>query len=433
MLIAGAGIIVTGSAGGVAHAISSRRAQKQRQSDGSSTRVTAHRTSSTLVVVQVALSVVLLVGAGLLVKGFMRVAPSEPGFAIQNRATIVAYLSERTADTANGRARRLRMMDDVSERMRRVPGVGDVAVTSFLPLTGMTWSAGAEPLGAALGQGQLNVNQHTISPNYFDVMQMPLRHGRGFTHADKDGAEFVGVINEKAAASWWPGDDAVGKQVAIGKGPNRQVLSIVGVVRDARLIGWDTKIRLEIYRPIAQSDADLMSFVVATTVDPRTVIPALRQAFWSVAPRVPIESSSDLATLAFEPLSRAKFFSVVMSLFAIAAVVLSALGVYGLLSFAVVQRTREIGIRMALGATSERIGRLVIGRALVIGVIGVVTGVLGARGLSRYIGSLLLEVTATDVGVFAIAALVVFAVAVLAACVPTYQALRVDPIKSLRA
>jgi putative ABC transport system permease protein len=184
---------------------------------------------------------------------------------------------------------------------------------------------------------------------------------------------------------------------------------------------------------LAQSNVYWATFIAATSRDPKASLPVLRRVVRAVAPRAAIMESIDLQTTASESVSIPRFYSVAMSLFAIAAVVLSALGIYGLLSFTIAQRRREIGIQMALGATSGRIAQSVIGRAFLIGLIGTMIGSVLARALSKYMESLLSEVSATDHTVFALSAAGVFIIAILAACVPVMQAVRVDPVKSLRA
>jgi predicted lysophospholipase L1 biosynthesis ABC-type transport system permease subunit len=209
-------------------------------------------------------------------------------------------------------------------------------------------------------------------------------------------------------------------------------VTIVGIARDARLRATDTKTRPELYRPMAQAAFGIVNFIAVTAGEPSLVGPDLKRAVWRVAPRMPIEQTSDLATIASVSVGRARFFSWTMSFFAAVAVVLSALGVYGLLAFAVTQRRREIGVRVALGATPARIGGLVLGRALRLGIAGVVLGVVFARLLTRFLESLLLEVSATDGTVFVATAVAALGVALVAACMPAVQALRVDPAKSLR-
>ena len=289
------------------------------------------------------------------------------------------------------------------------------------------------PSGRSIGSERFRAFTNVITPNYFDVMDIPIKRGRAFTASDGAGAAKVAVINETAAARWWPGVNPIGQRLTLRNDSTARVITIVGVVRGSRMFGRETKM--------------VAGDVHAAGAEPRQLGELRRGDHGRSARGVSrrCDAPSTMRPRAADHLGDGsgddggrigqrieRFYSVAMSLFAIAAVVLSALGVYGLLSFAVAQRMREIGIRMALGASSARIGRTVIGRALAIGVAGVGIGAAIAFALSRYMASLLTEVTATDRGVFTIAALVVFAVAVLAACAPTYQAVRVDPIKSLR-
>jgi putative ABC transport system permease protein len=263
-------------------------------------------------------------------------------------------------------------------------------------------------------------------------MKIPVLQGREFTDTDREGSERVVIVNAHAAARWWPNENPIGRQVRFTDASDRYIGTVVGVVGNTRFDGSETRIQPELFTPVAQSRLRAVSFVVATTVDPHTVTAALKRAVWQTAPKLPITEATDLASMATESVSRVRFFSIAMTLFALAALSLSALGVYGLLSFAVTQRKREIGIRLALGASTAQIGRLVIGRAVAMGIVGVVAGLVLARALTRFMESLLLEVGATDASVFTLAAVSVLAIAVLAACAPAVQALRVDPTKSLR-
>jgi putative ABC transport system permease protein len=431
LMFAVVGTILTGIIGGLTPAFSAWRDTTARIGASSGARVTGQRTSSTLVVVQITLSVVLLVGAGLLVKGFLRVLPTEPGFAVENRATLSIALRGLPWFPDTGRFAARRFIHDVDERMRRVSGVRDVAATSFLPFFGSVSIANIGVVGRPVPVKPLTAFQNLITSNFFDVMRIPLRRGRAFSNADGEGGDRVAIVNETAAARWWPGENPIGRQVNV-EDRERFVATIVGVVGDGRLFGTDTKIRPQIYFPVAQSHPRNVAFVAATSSDPRSLSHDLKRAIWSVAPRMPIGSATDLATLASESLRRARFFSWAMGVFAATAVALSALAVYGLLAFAVVQRRREIGIRLALGAPRRRIGALVLKRAVALGASGVIVGIALARGLSRYMESLLIEVTATDATVFGSTAVAVLAVAIIAACVPAYQALHVDPVRSLR-
>jgi putative ABC transport system permease protein len=386
------------------------------------------RMSTGLVIAQIALSVVLLVGAGLLTKGFMRVVPDDPGFALENRATVSMRLRGRNALPDSGAVQRF--VDDVASRMRRVEGVRDVAVTSYLPFVMMFSLADVRIPGVA--KTELTAFHSTISPNYFAVMEMPLRAGRAFTDADRAGAARTVIVNETAARKWFETGNAVGRRVEYTDAGRWYSASIVGVVRDARLSGTDTRVRPEIYAPLSQGNPRMLSFVAATKDDPRLFDRQLKQAVWAVAPRLPVESTSDLATLASRSVSEPRFFAASISVFAIAAAILATIGVYGVVSFAVTQQRQEIGIRIALGATGARITAMIARRAIVFGAGGIVIGLAAARGLSRLLEGLLLEVTATDAGVFGAIGAGMLVLAVIAGCVPAWQALRGDPVRAIR-
>jgi predicted permease len=317
--------------------------------------------------------------------------------------------------------------------MKQVDGVQDVATTAFLPLTGNVSLINVDLPGRAAGDAPMRAFQNPVSPNFFRVMKIPVMRGREFSDVDRDGSEPVVIVNAFAANRWWPNQNPLGQQIRFTEGRDRYHATVVGVVGNTRFDGTATRIRPEVFAPAAQSKVRSVSFVVATTGDPLGVTNALKRAVWKAAPKLPITEANDLASMASGSVGDARFFSVAMTLFALAALTLSALGVHGLLSFAVAQRRREIGIRIALGASAARVGRLVLARALVMGIVGVAIGLAAARGLTRYMESVLLEVTPTDAMVFNLAAIGVLLIALIAACAPAYQALRVDPVKSLRS
>jgi putative ABC transport system permease protein len=431
-LFAFAAVVLTGAVGGIAPALAMRRASRFRIGNTASSRDASQRAATTLVIAQIALSVMLVVGAGLLVKGFMRVAPKNPGFELAHRATLFVGLKPEYGFAPGDAEAARRFMHAAVERMRQVDGVQDVATTSFLPLTRNVSLINVDLPNARDGAAQARAFENPVSPNFFRVMKIPIVRGREFTDADREGSEPVVIVNAFAASRWWPNANPIGQQIRFSEGRDRYRATVVGVAGDTRFDGTETRIRAEVFAPTAQSQVRSVSFVVATTVDPLAVTNALKRAVWQTAPKLPITEANDLASLASESVGDARFFSVAMTLFALAALTLSALGVHGLLSFAVAHRRREIGIRLALGASAARVGRLVLTRAVVMGAIGVAIGLGAARGLTRYMESLLLEVGATDATVFSVAAVSVLAIAVLAACAPAYQALRVDPVKSLR-
>ena len=430
LAFAAAATLVTGAVGGLAPALTTRSGGLNAR-DVSETRVTGRRTSSALIVVQITLSVILLVGAGLLLKSFLRILPSEPGFTVENRAVLSVELGGKSwfPDTSTAGARQL--IHDVAERMRRVKGVRDIGITSFVPLTGTMSMREVEFPGKPAAASPIRTIHNLISPNFFDVMGMSVRRGRAFNASDTDGRERVVIVNETGARRWWPNENPIGRQITIH---DRQTFNatVVGVVNDTRLVGQDTRFRPGIFLPIAQMHPRYITFVVATSVDPRSIAYDLRKALWSVAPQMPVSTSTDISAIAARSVRRTRFFSSAMSFFAGASLLLCALAVYGLLAFAVVQRRREIGIRLALGASPRRVGGMIVRNALTLGAFGVAFGLLLARWLSKYMESVLIEVSTKDVTVFAATAVAMLMVGVIAACVPAMQAVRIDPVKTLR-
>jgi predicted permease len=428
LLFAVAATMVTGLLGGLAPAFTSRRDTSLLPAGG---RVTGRRTPALLVVIQVTLTVVLLVGAGLLVKGFLRVLPDEPGFALENRATLLVSLADLPAYPEDDPGRTHRFISDVSEQLGAVPGVRAVAATSFVPFYGSRSTADVRLPGGDPSAAPLRAYQNLVTPNFFDVMEVPIRRGRPFTASDRSGAAGVAIVNETTAARWWPGEDPIGKQVLLDD--SREVGTVVGVSADGRSFGGDTRIRPEIYFPVSQASSNYVTFVVHTERSPAALARQLHRAVWAVAPRLPIGNSSDLATIALESVRRPRFFAWTMGLFSVAAVFLSGLAVYGVLTLDVVQRRREIGIRLAMGARPGSVGLAIVKRAVTLGAIGVVAGLWLGRLGSRFLEEVLLEVTATDLTVYAGAAVVVLLLSAIAACAPAWRAIRVDPVRSLRA
>jgi predicted permease len=390
------------------------------------------RLSSTLVAAQVTLSVVLLVGAGLLVKGFFRVLPSRPGFTISHRAVVSMRVAGRAAFDASRPENVRQLVDDVSTRMRAIEGVDDVAASAYIPFVRVFSLIDVKLAGSAEGRARLNAFTNTVTPNYFAVMGIPVRSGRGFTDVDRDGSIPVVIVNETAARTWWPGQSAVGQAVSFEENDRNIAATVIGVTADTRLIGTDTRIRPEMYLPLAQGSPGWLSFIVKTSRPPGAVGRELRKAVWAVAPGLPVESSTDLATLADESVRQARFFTTSLTAFALCAAILTALGIYTLVAFVVAERRREIGIRIALGAPRARVARLVVAQGAVVVSAGIALGLIGARWLTQLMQSMLLEVTATDASVFAAAAGVAFGIAIVVGSIPAIRAVRANPGEVLR-
>lgn len=425
-------VLAAGMAAGLVPAMVARRRPVVLGPTTSRVTTRVHGASGGLVVLQIALSVMLVIGAGLLMKGFLHVLPDEPGFALENRATVTVRLRGRAAFRTDTPAER-RFVHDVIRRMSDVAGVREVAATTYLPFIRMFALSEIEIPGVRHEGKPFTAFRSTVTPNYLGLMRIPIVAGRGFSETDIEGAERVAVINQTAAARWWPGQNPVGRRLTYTERRERTSATVVGVTRDARLSGTDTQVRPELYVPVAQGSIGMVSFIARTDGAGRANARDLERTVWSVAPDLPIESTTDLATIARESVGPARFYSATMSAFAGVAVALTTLGVYGLLAFMVAARRREIGIRLALGAPRPAVGRMVVRRSLTLGIGGVVAGTLGARALTRHLESLLLEVGPTDPAVFIGTGVGVLLVAIGASLAPAVQAIRVDPMTVIHA
>jgi len=388
-----------------------------------------------LVVVEVAVSVVLLIGAGLLMKGFLRVLPSAPGFAADHRISVSVTLGDvpgGSADSAN--VHRL-FVGEVLRRVTAIRGVRDAAATSFVPL--LLASAAMypiEPEGSGGARAAQPGYQRAVTPNYFPLMNIPLTAGREFTDADDRGGNPVTIVNETAAKRWWPGGSPIGKHLTWGRvGTQRTTAEVVGVVHNIRFAGTDTSHMTEFYVPYAQVPYRRFNFVVWTVGDPHLLIRELKDQIWAVNAKLPIDNVETLDDIIGDSVKEERLYVTLIGAFATIALVLAAAGIFSVLAYAVSQRTREIGIRLALGAPRASVGGLVIRQGAIIAGLGLGIGVVAARLLTHFLQSLLLLVSPTDTGVF-IGTIGGLAVVALAACaIPLRRALSVDPVRSLRA
>ncbi len=390
------------------------------------------RLRSVLVSIEIAVSVVLLVGAGLLIKGFLRVAPTAPGFALDHRVVLPLNLNDVGATAADTATNRRAFVANVSRRFGAVAGIREVALSSIMPLTGTSAVFPVQPEGAPPARRM--GHQRAITPNFLSVMRIPVVAGRAFTDQDDEGAIPVAIVNQTAAARWWPGVQPLGRTLSFsrGRGGGTVTLTVVGIAGDVRFTGTDTSHTAEFYTPYAQGPTRYVNVLAVTTGDPRAMIPELKRQIWAVDPKLPIDNAATLDEIAGDSVSEERLYLVMMAVFAAIALVLAAAGIFSVVAYAVSQRTREIGIRLALGAPRVRVGGMVVRQGAVIASTGFVVGVVAALGLTRFMRSLLLEVSPTDTGVF-VGTVVALALIVLLACaIPTRRALAVDPAISLR-
>jgi putative ABC transport system permease protein len=395
-------------------------------------RRTAHAPTSlarrVLIAADVALAVVLLIGAGLMIKSVGRLLGVHPGFDA-DRVLSMQISMAGSAYAANEAV--VATTTAIVDRLRALPGVESAAAAGQIPLGGNGDTWGFHVDGRPTGPEDPSVERYSVTPDYFSVMRIPLRRGRLFTDADRASTEPVMLVGERTARAVWPGVDPLGQRVKIGgyQGPSITVVGIVGDVRHRELAGPTT---LQMYLPQAQVTDSFLTLVVRANRDLGTVANEARGAIWSVAKDVPINEVAPLTALVARSIGPRRFVMLLLEAFGMIALLMTAVGVYGVISYSVAERTREIGIRSALGASRRDIVRLIMGGGMVVVALGVAAGAAVALAATRLLSGSLYNVSATDPATFALVPLVLVAVAALAQAIPIARALRVDPTVALR-
>jgi predicted permease len=381
---------------------------------------------SALMVAEMAMACMLIVGAGLLLRSFVTLLDVDLGFDAGHAAKWRIDPGRRYAQVEDRRVFYQRLV----ERVEGLPGVTAVGMTDALPFgRNRSWTIQAR--GETYGPGQVpTAFPRLVDPGYLGAMRIALVAGRGFTPFDTSDTEPVMVVNQTLARQLWPGRDAVGQVALIG----RSEWHVVGVVADVHHGSLEQQSGLEMYMPIAQqTDFGSLELVVRSTVPPASLAPGLRAALHDLDPAVPLGEFTTLQGLVDQAVSPRRFLLQVFGAFALAALALAALGIYGVVAYSVRQRQQEFGIRMALGASGPRVQASVLGRTLALALAGVAIGAAGALALGRAVASLLYGVQPTDPATFAAVAALLTAVAVLAAYVPARRASRVDLAEVLRS
>jgi putative ABC transport system permease protein len=392
----------------------------------------ASRTRSALVITEVMLSVVLLIGAGLLVRSFMRLQEVDPGFNVNNlvKMNVSAHRARYPEDPEVAA-----FYKNLVERVKTTTGVESAALSSAVPLGGGGFYLGRvflieghpEPPGGPDHPAQWNV----IGPGYFNTMGMSLVEGRDFDDRDTADSNKVIIINQTLARRMFPDQSPLGKRIRSWRDENL-LREIVGVVRDVRYYGQDDELRGLVYVPHAQDSWRSMVLSVRTTADPSGMINALREQIWSVDKNMAIAQVKTMRDVLNESMASRRFSMLMLVGFAATAMLLAAVGLYGVLSYNIAQRRQEIGLRMALGAGRGDIIRLVVLYGAKLMLVGLALGLAAAFALTRLMGSLLYEVSASDPVTFAAISLVLAAVGLAAILVPALRATRTDPIVALR-
>ncbi|CAN5450183.1 ABC transporter permease [soil metagenome] len=391
----------------------------------------SHRLRNFFVVTQIALALVLLVGAGLLVKSLNRLRSVDPGFNPKNSLTMRVSLPMRKYDTER---KRIDFFKTAVEQLRAIPGVEGAGAINYLPFAGPHAGTSIEIEGQPpLPPGQeLSTGICVADASYFQAMQIPLKRGRLFSAEEANEMRHVVVVNEAFARKNLPGQDPIGKRVTIDMKDNNVPTEIIGIVGDNKHTGLDTEVEPMAYWPHPELTYPFMTFVMRTQGEAPSVAAAARNVIGSLDPDQPIGDVSTMETLVGESLARSRFNTILLSIFSVLALVMAAVGIYGVMSYAVLQRTHEIGVRMALGAQRRDVLTLVVKRGIVLGLIGVTAGLIASFGLTRLMATLLFEVTATDTTVFAGVAGALFLVSLIACYVPARRATKVDPLVALR-
>jgi len=391
-----------------------------------------HGARRLLVVAQAAIAVVLLIGAGLLLRSLGKLLDVDPGFRAENVLSLRLVPSQGEYDEITAP----RMHAEVLERVAALPGVRAASLATCAPVSDacngtIVRSVDGVPFDRASAP---RVGSHNVGPGYFATLGVPIVAGREFTAADRGGSPRVAVVSESAARKLWPGQEAVGRRINIGMGMDREdVAEVVGVVGDVRYGALESPPREDVYLADLQSGWSSTVLFVRTAGDPLAALPAVREAVRAVAPTLPLVAVRTLDEQLARASSRPRFAALLLGGFAALALLLAALGVYGVVAQTVADRRRELGLRMALGAEARRVAGLVLRQGLSLALTGVAIGVPAAWAVSRVLATLLFEVDTGDPSTFLGVPLLVLAVAAAACFVPAWRAARLDPASVLRA
>lgn len=427
--------LLTGIVFGLAPALQATRFDLQGVLKEGSKNVGAaagtHYLRNVFVVTQVALALVLLVGAGLLVKSFTRLQSVEPGFNSKDLLTVRVNLPFAKYDTDQ---KRIDFYQQALTQMRSIPGVESAGAINTAPFTGLYPGTNVDVFGAPpLPAGQeLKTGVLVTDSDYFATMQIPLLRGRLYTQRETTEMRHVVVVNETFVKKNLGGEDPLGKRLVIYMKQENTPTEIIGVVADNKHLALDTAVEPMVYWPHAELPYGGMTLMLRTSNDANAVASAARGVIRALDPQQPIGAVTTMEDLLSVSVARARFSASLLTVFSIVALVMAAVGIYGVMSYTVLQRTHEIGVRMALGAQRFDVLKLVVKKGIVLGVAGVAVGLAASFALTRLIATLLFEVTTTDKTTFAVVSLGLFLITLLACYVPARRATKVDPMKALR-
>jgi putative ABC transport system permease protein len=383
-----------------------------------------YRSRSMLMIGEIALSFVLLIGAGLMMKSFARLTQVDPGFS-PDHLLVFNIAPARATDLAHQTV----FYQTTMERIAALPGVTSVGAVNRVPLAGGNSSRSFAVLGS---DAPHDADLRVASPNYFQTMKIPTVRGRTFTDQDRPNTQPVAIVNEALVRAVFPNEDPIGRYIV--QGPEMRRLQIIGVVGNVRHARLESSPNPELYRPLGQMSWPYMFVTVRTaTLNPLSLLGAVQNAVWTVDKNVALANARTMEDMIARSVTDRKFTMLLLTAFAGIAVLLAAIGLFGVMSYSVVQRAREIGVRMALGARRLDIFNLIVREGMLLSGIGLVLGVGGAIALTRLISGLLFGISPTDFSTFAVLSMVLGAIAFVACWWPAHRATQVDPIITLRA
>jgi putative ABC transport system permease protein len=426
--------VATGLVFGVVPAVVATgwRGESLRDTAGARTTPESRRVLSSFTVAELALSVVLLAGAGLLGLSFLRLQNVNPGFRADQLLTArITLAGERWRDPRRSAG----FFEEVVAGLRALPGVRGAAGISFLPLTPLRIGTSFWPLDRpAPGPGEAaSTDVLPVTPAFFQTMGIPMIAGRDFDARDTLDAPVVAIVSRSLARATWGDQDPLGRRLHVNIGlPNDGDAEVVGMVGDVAMSALDADVRPAVYVPHTQLAIGLMAFVVRTETDPEALAPSLANVVRALDPEVPVAEVRTMRDVVDTTLGQSRAIAVLLAAFAIAALLLAGAGVYGVMAYSVSRRTQEIGVRVALGARPGEIVGMVVRQALRLAVAGVGVGLAAALALARLLGTLLYDTAPADPAVFAGVVTVLVATALLAAWIPARRAARVDPLVALR-
>jgi predicted permease len=408
-----------------------------KQGSGQTTgSVRGQRLRAGLVLVQVAVSFILLIGSGLMIRSFVRLQNQDPGFSPDRVLTFHISPNWDRFPQDQQHKQGIVLADNLLRSIQNMPGVESAGLTSTFPLSEHALATGPNHLkfqveGRTISKGELSplTDQTVISPAYFETIRQPLLRGRAFTERDDADAPDEGIINLTMASHRWPSEDPVGKRITFDDG--QTWTTIVGIVGDAKEYGLDQPIGDELYVPMKQHSF-AGGVAVRTAVEPMSMFPMIRQVIHDFDPQIAVDQVEPLERVRHESVASPRVTTILLSVFAGLALMISLSGIAGIMALSVTQRTRELGIRLALGQPENSVVWMMVRQGLAIALAGIGLGLIGAGALGRVLASLLYATSSTDSFTFAAVSLLFVAAAALSCFIPVHRVTLIDPYAALR-